>query len=134
MNQDAADFGIAMSWDFATQCLVAGIAMVHLMLERIAKARAKARAHVWKLIEDTPTGFPWLVIAGKAPAGWLVIDMDATLVFARSDKEGATPKRLPPGRRATAFILCGTRAANTRESAKSPRGAATPSEWCQLSP
>jgi hypothetical protein len=26
-------------------------------LERIARARAKARAHAWKLIEDTPAGF-----------------------------------------------------------------------------
>ena len=61
------------------------------MLERIARARAKARAHVWQLIADTPAGFPWLVIAGKALTGWLVIDMDATLVTAHSDKEGAAP-------------------------------------------
>ena len=61
------------------------------VLDRIARARAKARAHVWKLIEGTPAGFPWLVIAGKALTGWLVIDMDATLVTARSDKEGASP-------------------------------------------
>jgi len=53
-------------------------------LERIARARAKARAHVWQLIEDTSAGFPWLEIAGKVLAGWLVIDMDATLVTARS--------------------------------------------------
>ena len=50
------------------------------MLDRIARARAKARAHVWDLIEKTPAGFPWLVI-----------DMDATLVTASSDKEGAAP-------------------------------------------
>ena len=50
------------------------------VLDRIARARAKARAHIWKLAEDTPAGFPWLVIAGKALTGWLVIDMDATLV------------------------------------------------------
>jgi len=61
------------------------------MLERIARARAKARAHVRQLIADTPGGFPWLVIAGKALTGWLVIDMDATLVTAHSDKEGAAP-------------------------------------------
>ena len=61
------------------------------VLDRIARARAKARAHVWNLIEGTPPGFPWLVIAGKALTGWLVIDMDATLVTARSDKEGASP-------------------------------------------
>ena len=59
-------------------------------LDRIARARARARAHVWGLIEDTPAGFPWLAIAGKTLAGWLVIDMDATLVTARSDKEGAS--------------------------------------------
>jgi hypothetical protein len=61
------------------------------MLDRIARARAKARAHAWKLIEEIPAGFPWLVIAGKTLTGWLVIDMDATLVTASSDKEGAAP-------------------------------------------
>jgi hypothetical protein len=61
------------------------------MSDRIAGARAKARAHVRQLIETTPAGFPWLVIAGKALAGWLVIEMDATLVTAHSDKEGAAP-------------------------------------------
>jgi len=61
------------------------------MLDRIARARARARAHVWALIEGTPAGFPWLEIAGKALTGWLVIDMDATLVTASSDKEGAAP-------------------------------------------
>jgi len=59
--------------------------------DRIARARAKARAHAWELIEDTPAGFPWLAIAGKILTGWLVIDMDATLVTASSDKEGAAP-------------------------------------------
>ena len=61
------------------------------MLDRIARARARARAHVWTLIGDTPAGFPWLAIAGKTLAGWLVIDMDATLVTAHSDKQGAAP-------------------------------------------
>jgi hypothetical protein len=61
------------------------------MLEKIARARAKARAHAWALIEATPAGFPWLTIAGKALAGWLVIDLDATLVTAHSDKQGAAP-------------------------------------------
>ena len=60
-------------------------------LDKIARARAKARARVWDLIEKTPAGFPWLEIAGKTLAGWLVIDMDATLVTASSDKEGAAP-------------------------------------------
>ena len=61
------------------------------MLDRIARARAKAREHAWNLIEKTPAGFPWLTVAGKTLTGWLVIDMDATLVTASSDKEGAAP-------------------------------------------
>jgi len=81
------------------------------MLEQIAKARAKARAHVWELIEETAPGFPWLVIAGKTLAGWLVIDMDATLVTARSDKEGAAPT----WKKGYGFHPLGAWAANTRE-------------------
>jgi hypothetical protein len=61
------------------------------MLDRIARARAKARDHAWSLIEKTPAGFPWLAVAGKTLTGWLVIDMDATLVTSSSDKEGAAP-------------------------------------------
>jgi hypothetical protein len=61
------------------------------VLDRIARARARARAHAWKLIEATPAGFPWLEIAGKTLAGWVIIDMDATLVTAHSAKEGAAP-------------------------------------------
>ena len=60
-------------------------------LARIAQARARIRAHVWEQIEQTPAGFPWLRIAGKTLMGWLVIDMDATLITAYSDKEGAAP-------------------------------------------
>jgi hypothetical protein len=81
------------------------------MLERIARARARTRAHVWALIEDTPAGFPWLAIAGKALAGWLVIDMDATLVTARSDKEGAAPT----WKKGYGFHPLGAWCANTRE-------------------
>jgi hypothetical protein len=74
------------------------------MLDRVARARAKAREHAWNLIERTPAGFPWLTVAGKTLTGWLVIDMDATLVTSSSDKEGAAPTwkerlRLPPARR-----------------------------------
>jgi hypothetical protein len=60
-------------------------------LDKAARARAKARAHVWQLICARPGGFPWLQIAGKVLAGWLVIDLDATLITAHSDKEGAAP-------------------------------------------
>ena len=53
-------------------------------LRKIAKTRAKIRAHVWELIAKAPAGFPWMVIAGKLLEGWLVIDMDATLITAHS--------------------------------------------------
>jgi DDE family transposase len=61
------------------------------MLDRIARARAKARAHAWSLISAAPAGFPWLAVAGRVIEGWVVIDMDATLVTAHSDKQGAAP-------------------------------------------
>jgi hypothetical protein len=60
------------------------------LLARIAKARAKVRAQVWKLIEATETGFPWLTVTGKVLTGWVVIDIDATIVLAHSAKEGAS--------------------------------------------
>jgi len=81
------------------------------MLDKIARARARARAHVWDLIEGTPAGFPWLVIAGKTLAGWLVIDMDATLVTASSDKEGAAPT----WKKGYGFHPLGAWCASTRE-------------------
>ena len=68
------------------------------MLDRIARARAKARAHAWTPAEGTSAGFPWLVIAGKALTGWLVIDMDATLITGTATRR----ERLRPGRKATA--------------------------------
>jgi hypothetical protein len=81
------------------------------MLDRIARARAKARAHAWDLIEDAPGGFPWLAIAGKVLTGWLVIDMDATLVTASSDNEGAAPT----WKKGYGFRPLGAWLANTRE-------------------
>jgi predicted DNA-binding transcriptional regulator AlpA len=54
------------------------------LLDRIARARAKARPHVWDLIEQAAAGFPWPAIAGKTLTGWLVIDMDTTVVTAYS--------------------------------------------------
>ena len=45
------------------------------MLDKIARARAKARAHARTLIPGTAAGFPWLVIAGKTLTGWVVIDI-----------------------------------------------------------
>jgi hypothetical protein len=80
-------------------------------LEKIARARARIRAHVWEQIDQTPSGFPWLKIAGKVLAGWLVIDMDATLITAHSDKEGAAPT----WKKGYGFHPLGAWAANTRE-------------------
>jgi DDE family transposase len=81
------------------------------MADRIARARARARAHVRDLIERTPAGFPWLAIAGKVLAGWLVIDLDATLVSASSDKEGAAAT----WKKGYGFHPLGAWLANTRE-------------------
>jgi hypothetical protein len=58
-------------------------------LKRIGKARAKVRARVWDLLARRPQGFPWLTVAGKLLTGWVVIDLDATLITAHSDKQGA---------------------------------------------
>jgi Transposase DDE domain group 1 len=60
-------------------------------LDKIARVRARVRAHVWKLIAARPAGFPWLSVAGKLLAGWLVIDLDGTLITAHSEKQGAAP-------------------------------------------
>jgi len=60
------------------------------MLARIAQARARTRRHVWKEIEAAG-GFPWICVAGKTLQDWVVLDMDATLITAHSDKEGAKP-------------------------------------------
>jgi Transposase DDE domain group 1 len=81
-------------------------------LDKIARVRAKVRAHVWSLIAARPAGFPWLAIAGKLLAGWLVIDMDATLVTAHSDKEGAAPTF----KKGYGFHPLGAWLANTAES------------------
>lgn len=61
------------------------------VLARIAQARARIRKHAWALIAATESGFPWIAVAGKTLAGWIVLDMDATLVTAHSDKENARP-------------------------------------------
>ena len=44
---------------------------------------------MWTLLAARPGGFPVVVIAGKAIAGWCVPDIDASLVHAASAKEWA---------------------------------------------
>ncbi|GAA4631344.1 hypothetical protein GCM10023196_060410 [Actinoallomurus vinaceus] len=60
-----------------------------ITVTRVARARARVRAQVWKLIEAGQMGFPWLRVAGKPLCGWIVIDIDATLITAHSAKQGA---------------------------------------------
>jgi hypothetical protein len=59
------------------------------LLRRVAAVRARVRAHVWHLLTLRPGGFPWLSVAGKLLTGWVVIDIDATLIGAHSAKAGA---------------------------------------------
>ena len=61
------------------------------VLVKVAQARARVRKRAWKLIRETPGGFPWIAVAGRVLAGWTVIDMDGTLITACSDKENARP-------------------------------------------
>lgn len=64
-------------------------ALDETLLRRIATVRARVRAHVWHLLALRPGGFPWLNVAGKLLTGWVVIDIDATLICAYSAKQGA---------------------------------------------
>ena len=81
-------------------------------LDKTARVRAAVRAHVWSLICAAPGGFPWLAVAGKVLAGWLVIDLDATLITAHSDKQGAAPTF----KKGYGFHPLGAWLANTTES------------------
>ncbi|MCY0932587.1 IS1380 family transposase [Streptomyces sp. H27-H1] len=60
------------------------------VMNKIGRARARVRRHVWTLLHLRPGGFPWLTVAGKHLHRWIVIDMDATIITAASKKEGAT--------------------------------------------
>jgi hypothetical protein len=62
-----------------------------LSADRVERARARTRRHVWKLLADRPEGFPQVTVAGKSMPGWTVLDIDASLVDAASGKEQAAP-------------------------------------------
>jgi hypothetical protein len=81
-------------------------------LRRIAKARARVRARVWDLLARRPQGFPWLTVAGKLLTGWVVIDLDATLITAHSDKQGAAATF----KKGFGFHPLGAWCSNTQES------------------
>ena len=80
------------------------------MLDRIARARAKARAHAWNA--DRRQHAAGLPVAGqsrgKSLTGWVVIDMDATLVTALL-RQGRSGSRR--GRKGTVSTLSGPGAA-----------------------
>jgi hypothetical protein len=54
-------------------------------LRKVEKARAKTRAHVWGLLDQIPASR----VAGRDLGGTVVLDVDATLVTAHSEKERA---------------------------------------------
>jgi hypothetical protein len=81
-------------------------------LRGIAKARRKVRTRVWDLLAGRPGGFAWLTVAGKLLTGWVVIDLDATLITAHSDKQGAAATF----KRGFGFHPLGAWCANTGES------------------
>jgi hypothetical protein len=60
------------------------------MLAAVARARARVRRIVWTWLTLRPGGFPWLTIAGKRLQGWVIVDIDATIITAASKKEGAS--------------------------------------------
>ncbi len=60
-------------------------------LARLAGARAAQRRKVWAALAARPQGFPWLEVAGHTWDGWIVLDVDASLIESHSDKQGAEP-------------------------------------------
>jgi hypothetical protein len=62
-----------------------------LQLARVNTAVTVFRRYWWGLLADRPEGFPWLAVAGRELTGITVLDLDASIVFAASDKENAQP-------------------------------------------
>jgi DDE family transposase len=62
-----------------------------LQLARINAAVTTFRRHWWALLAARPEGFPWLKVAGRELTGITVVDLDASIVSAASDKENAAP-------------------------------------------
>ena len=109
LDHQAALFGAAPSDSTVRRVLAELDARV---VARIAKARAKVRAHVWDLLADREQGFPWIVTAGRVVSGWVVVDMDATLITAVSAKQGAAATY----KRGFGFHPLGAWCANTGEA------------------
>ncbi|MDQ2874625.1 MAG: IS1380 family transposase [Actinomycetota bacterium] len=58
-----------------------------LRLARVNAAVTEFRRHWRGLLSARPEGFPWLKVAGRELTGTTVLDLDASIVFARSDKK-----------------------------------------------
>jgi hypothetical protein len=56
---------------------------------RVNAAVTGFRRHWWGLLSARPQGFPWLKVAGRELTGTTVVDLDASIVFAASEKENA---------------------------------------------
>jgi hypothetical protein len=62
-----------------------------LQLARVNTAVTRFRRYWWELLAGRPEGFPWLRVAGRELTGITVVDLDASIVFAASEKENAQP-------------------------------------------
>lgn len=62
-----------------------------LQLRRVNAAVTEFRRHWWGLLSERPEGFPWLRVAGRELTGVTVVDLDASIVFAASEKDNAMP-------------------------------------------
>jgi hypothetical protein len=60
-------------------------------LAAVAKARSAHRRDIWARLSARSGGFPWVQVAGQTWKGWIVIDVDASLVESHSDKQSAAP-------------------------------------------
>jgi hypothetical protein len=60
-------------------------------LKEIGVARARVRRHVWGQLAARPEGFPASKVAGTDLGSTVVLDVDATIVIAHSEKEQASP-------------------------------------------
>jgi hypothetical protein len=60
-------------------------------LKRIQAARARVRRHVWSQVVDKHGAIPASRVAGSDLGEVVVLDVDATIVIAHSEKENASP-------------------------------------------
>lgn len=60
-------------------------------MKRVQTARARVRRHVWAQLTSSDTGLPVSKVAGTDLGEVVVLDVDATIVVAHSEKEQASP-------------------------------------------